>query len=251
MTITTTITRRGALNLGFSAVGVAVASCAGPAAAKPEGQAPTATSSRPSLLPKPVEKALVPLPFDATQFSGLSAELLTKHHDRNYAGAVKKLRFIQSKLETAHVRDAGSYWSEYGTLKDGEAAARNSALLHELYFANLIGGASPLPARLRSAIVSRFGSLDRMQELVRGCAKATSGWVIVAVDRSSNTIEVIPTKGHSGGAWHAHALLVLDVFEHSYALDYGPDKGAYLDAFFKNIHWQEVGKRLDAALASG
>ncbi len=209
-----------------------------------------ATASRLSLMSKPAEKALVPLPFDATQLKGLSAELLTKHHDKNYAGAVKKLRLIRSKLETANASQAASYWSEYGTLKAGEAAARNSALLHELYFANLSAGTSPLPARLRSAIVSRFGSLDRMQELVRGCAKATSGWVIVAVDRSSNSIEVIQTDGHSGGAWHAHALLVLDVFEHSYALDFGPDKAAYLDAFFQNVHWTEVGRRLDTALAS-
>ena len=43
--------------------------------------------------------------------------------------------------------------------------------------------------------------------------------------------------------------MVLDVFEHSYAIDYGPNKGAYLDAFFKNIHWAEIGRRFDAALA--
>ena len=207
------------------------------------------TASRLNLLSVPAEKELVALPFDATKFEGLSAELLTKHHDKNYAGAVKKLRLIRSKLQTANASEAASYWSEYGTLKAGEAAARNSALLHELYFANLTGGGSPVPPRLRSALTSRFGSQDRLQELVRGCAKATAGWVIVAVDRSTRTIEVIQTDGHRGGAWQTEALLVLDVFEHSYALDYGPNKVAYLDAFFKNLHWTEVGRRLDTALA--
>jgi Fe-Mn family superoxide dismutase len=241
------MTRRLALNLGLSAAGIAVASCAAPADARPTPT--TAAAPQPlSLLAAPAQKQLVPLPFDATKFEGLSEQLLTSHHHKNYAGAVKKLNLIRGKLGGADVSKAGSYWSEYGTLKAGEAGARNSALLHELYFANMIGGGNAVPVALGTALASRFGSLDAAVELMRGCAKATGGWVILAIDRTSRTIELVQTDGHRGGAWHAEALIVLDVFEHSYAIDYGPNKGGYLDAFFKNVHWVEVGRRFDAAL---
>ena len=188
---------------------------------------------------------------DATKFEGLSEKLLTMHHQKNYAGAVKKLNLIRGKLQSADAESSGSYWSEFGTLKAGEAAARNSALLHELYFSNMIGGGNEVPPALGTALSSRFGSLDAAVKRMRGCAKATSGWVILAIDRTSRTIEIVQTAGHAGGAWHAEALIVLDVFEHSYAIDYGPDKDGYLDAFFKNLNWVEIGERFDAALARG
>lgn len=246
------MTRRFALNLGLSAAGLAVTSCAAPAAAQPKAKpAPPPPARRLSLLAAPEEKKVVPLPFDATKFEGLSEKLLTMHHQKNYAGAVKKLNLIRGKLQSADAESSGSYWSEFGTLKAGEAAARNSALLHELYFSNMIGGGNEVPPALGTALSSRFGSLDAAVKRMRGCAKATSGWVILAIDRTSRTIEIVQTAGHAGGAWHAEALIVLDVFEHSYAIDYGPDKDGYLDAFFKNLSWVEIGERFDAALARG
>ena len=86
---------------------------------------------------------------------------------------------------------------------------------------------------------------------MKGCGKSTGGWVVLAFDASSSTLEIVATDDHRGGAWNADALMVLDVFEHSYAIDYGPDKGAYLDAFFRNLHWAEIGRRFDVAVAHG
>ncbi len=243
------VTRRLALNAGLA---TAVVSCAAPAAARPKPQAvEKQPRSRLQLLPAPPKSRIVPLPFDATKLEGLSEKLLSSHHDKNYAGAVKKVNLIRDELRQADPSQASSYWSRYGTLKAGEAAARNSALLHELYFGNLIGGKSAIPATLGTALAARFGSVDSMITRVRGCAKSTSGWVILAIDRTSRTIEIVPTGGHAGGAWQAEALLVLDVFEHSYAIDYGPNKGGYLDAFFNNVNWVEVGRRFDLALGRG
>jgi Fe-Mn family superoxide dismutase len=196
----------------------------------------------------PVQHLIVDLPFDAGKLDGLSEKLLTLHHDKNYAGAVKKLNFIRGKLRAADPSQAGSYWSEYGTLKAGEAAARNSALLHELYFANLIGPGRRPPARIAKVLADRFGGVDAAVDRMKACGKASSGWVVLALDAASGTIEIVPTDGHRGGAWHAEALIVLDMFEHSYALDYGPDKAGYLEAFFENLHWDEVDRRLAAAL---
>jgi Fe-Mn family superoxide dismutase len=197
----------------------------------------------------PPERSPVPLPFDPTALSGLSEKLLRLHHEKLYGGALKKLNEIRSKLGAVDPEKSGPIWSEYGALKAGEAAARNSVLLHELYFANLGGAGTAPPEALGTAIGARFGSLERFQQLVRGCGMSTMGWVLLVLDRLSTTLEIVQTDGYPGGAWQADALLVLDMFEHAYALDYGPNRSGYLDAFFRNLHWPEVGRRFDAAMS--
>jgi Fe-Mn family superoxide dismutase len=259
------LSRRSLIDVGLSAAGLLLASCAAPAAAQPKPGAASgnaapgsgqvrqksAAGPRLTLAAAPAEKHVVPLPWSPSSLPGLSEKLLTMHHEKNYGGAVKKLNEIRSKLAAADPDQSGSYWSEYGTLRGAEASARNSALLHELYFANLGGAGAEPPAALATALGARFGSVEKAVKHMRGSAMATNGWVILAVDRASSTIELVQTEGHAGGAWHAEALLVLDMFEHAYAIDYGPNKGPYLDAFFKNVHWVEVGRRLDAALSRG
>ena len=242
----TIVSRRMSLGFGVAAAGAALTSCTTRAAAKNPQDADPAVPQQP--LAAPATKQLVPLPFDAAKLEGMSSRLLTLHHDKNYAGAVKKLNAIRNKLASADASASGSYWSEYGTLKGGEAAARNSALLHEFYFANIIGPGQTAPPALATALGQRFGSVEGMVKQMKACGKATSGWVVLAFDTASRTIEVVPTDGHRGGAWHAEALVVLDVFEHSYALDFGPDKGSYLNAFFNNLNWTEVGGRFDRAV---
>jgi Fe-Mn family superoxide dismutase len=250
--------RRRLLNLGFSAAALALASCAAPAEAEPAPKTPAtpprgATPPGPklALAAAPAEKQLVALPFAPGSIPGLSEKLLTNHHDKNYATAVKKLNEVRTALAASDPDKAAGYWSEFGTLKSAEAAARNSALLHELYFANLGGAGAPISPALGAALGARFGSPAALEKQMRGCAQATNGWVVLALDRASSTLEIVQTDGHAGGAWNAESLLVLDMFEHAYAIDYGPAKGPYLDAFFKNVHWAEVGRRFDAALARG
>ncbi|MBI5515299.1 MAG: superoxide dismutase [Deltaproteobacteria bacterium] len=207
----------------------------------------------PALAPTPPERPVAPLPFPAGGLQGLSERLLRSHHENNYAGAVRKLNEIRRQLAAADPEQAGGYWSLYGSLKAAELAARNSALLHELYFANL--GPPPagdagvaLPAILGALVAARFGSLERLQALLRGAAKASNGWVVLVTDPASRTLEVVQTEGHAFGAWEASPLLVLDLYEHAYALDFGADKGAYFTAVWRNVRWDEVHRRATQAL---
>ena len=65
---------------------------------------------------------------------------------------------------------------------------------------------------------------------------------------SSRTLELVQTDGHAFGAWDAVPLLVLDVFEHAYAIDYGANKQGYFEAFWRNVAWTEVHARATRAL---
>jgi Fe-Mn family superoxide dismutase len=192
------------------------------------------------------EHAIKPLPFDPTKLKGLSEKLLTSHHQNNYAGAVKRLNLIQQQLGSLPA-DAAPY--QVGSLKREELLARNSMLLHELYFANL-GGNGRADGSAASLLKAEYGSLDAWEHEFRQTALSLgggSGWVVVAWDRPSQSL-------HNWWSWdHAHQVaggepvLVLDLYEHAYAIDYGAATKAYLDAFLANVLWDEVNRRVERA----
>jgi Fe-Mn family superoxide dismutase len=190
----------------------------------------------------------VPLPFAPSSLPGLSERMLVSHHDNNYGGAVRKLNEVRAQLGAADPAQSGAYWSLYGSLKAAELAARNSAVLHELYFGNLAAGRPP-PAALATMVAQRFGSLDRFRAQLLGAAKAASGWVVLVADGASHTLEIVQTENHAMGGWSASPLLVLDVYEHAYAIDYGANKPGYFDAFWRNLGWDAVQERATRALA--
>ncbi|MBK8697329.1 MAG: hypothetical protein IPN17_34995 [Deltaproteobacteria bacterium] len=136
-----TIDRRdfGAVALGAAAVTLLHGRDADAQPRRPDAGVP--------LSPNPAEAAIVSLPFAPASLPGLSERMLVSHHDNNYGGAVRKLNEIRTQLGSADPVQSGAYWSLYGSLKAAELAARNSAVLHELYFANLARAAAVGRAR--------------------------------------------------------------------------------------------------------
>lgn len=228
--------------------GAAVAAAAGTMLTPAAAGAQHRPAARPTLEASPREHALAPLPFAPAALPGLSERLLSSHHQNNYGAAVRKLNEVRQQLAAADPAQAGPYWSLYGSLRAAELAARNSAHLHELYFANLAAGQSP-PAELVALFNQRFSSLDALRAQLLGAAKASNGWVVLALDPSSRTLEVLLTESHAFGAWEAAPLLVLDLYEHAYALDFGANKAGYFDALWRNLAWGEVHARATRALA--
>lgn len=181
-----------------------------------------------------------PLPFDPKGVPGLSEKLLTSHHDNNYVGAVKRLAAIEAQL--AAIDPATAPVFTLNGLKREELIAWNSMLLHEIYFAGF--GAPTAPAgRLAHAIEESFGSEARWAAEFAGMGKALgggSGWVILAWSprdkRLVNTWAADHTMTLAGGT----PLLVLDMYEHAYAMDYGAKAAAYVDAYMKAIDWRRA-----------
>ncbi len=187
-----------------------------------------------------------PLPFDPAALPGLSERLLRSHHENNYGGALKRLNAIEQQLG-AQAADAPPF--AWGSLKREEAIARNSVVLHELYFANL-GSSGAASGGVEAAIAAQYGSLASWESDFRRTALALgggAGWVVLGYDAASGRV-------HNWWAWdHLHQaaatmpLLVLDMYEHSYALDNGANAKSYVDAFFANVQWGEVNRRLAQA----
>ncbi|MBI5852421.1 MAG: superoxide dismutase [Planctomycetes bacterium] len=195
---------------------------------------------------KPGTHEIVPLPFDPTKLRGLSEKLIVSHHDNNYAGAVKNLNRVEAELANV-TKDTPPF--VVAGLKERELTFRNSAALHELYFGNLAGDGK-LEGELAGAAATAFGSAARCEELIRATAMALaggSGWVVLGYDLHRDGLALSWSGGHTQHLAACLPVLVLDMYEHSYHLDYGAAAARYVDAFFANLHGEELNRRLAAA----
>ncbi len=180
-------------------------------------------------------RAVTVKPLKYEELPGLSAKLLSEHHDVLYAGYVKKMLEIQDKLETVDEATANATYSEIGELKREETFAANGVRLHEAYFAGLGGDGVPNGAILK-LIERDCGGFDAWKSHMTASGMAARGWVIAAYDPLLERLVTYSCDAHNlGCVWDAIPLVVLDVYEHAYYLDYATARKAYIEAWLKNV----------------
>ena len=197
----------------------------------------TVRASAASFAPQPLA-----LPFDPKSITSLSEKLLVSHHDNNYVGAVKRLGAIESQLAALDPATAANY--TLNGLKREELMAWNSMILHEVYFAGLGAPNRPGPA-LASAIERSFGNEGRWRSEFVGMGKALgggSGWVVLASSHRDNRLVNQWAADHTMALAGATPILVLDMYEHAYAIDFGAKASAYVDAFMATVNWSSADK---------
>ncbi len=238
------VTRREALTT-LGAVGAATWLAPSFAASAASATESTATAAAPAPAYRGAH-AIKPLPFDPAKLAGISERLITSHHDNNYAGAVKRLNLIQQQLGSLP-KDAAPY--QVGSLKREELIATNSMILHELYFANL-GGNGRADGTAASLLGVAYGSLEAWEQDLRQTALSLaggSGWVIVAYDPRAGSLHNWWAWDHTNGPAGGVPVLVFDLYEHAYQVDYGAMTKSYIDAFMHNLNWDEVNRRTELA----
>ncbi len=174
---------------------------------------------------------------------GMSDALLTNHFAL-YEGYVKNTNTLIDLLSTKEVGTP-----EYSELKRRFGWEWNGMRLHELYFGNLTKESTPLSdGSLKESIEKIFGSIENWQKNFLGIgAMRGIGWVILAQDIETGGLFNIWVNEHDGGHLAgAKPLLVMDVFEHAFMLDYGIKRADYLTTFMNAIDWQSVESRLKA-----
>jgi len=192
-----------------------------------------------------MKKPFVPDTLKITEDKpGLSLKML-KEHFKLYEGYVKKTNEIQEKIEKADKSEANGVYSAIGELKRQETFAVNGMKLHEVYFGHLGGDPSTSSGQvgvpkgeLVAMIEKDFGSMEAWKVDMVATGICARGWAILAFDYRDNRLHNYGSDAHNVGAvWGAIPLIVLDVYEHAYAMDYGVNRKDYLDAFFKNLDW--------------
>lgn len=177
-----------------------------------------------------------PLPFKR-QLVGISEKTLQIHHDKLYAGYVNKRNEIEEKLKTVDRAAANATYSEYGELKREESFAANGIYLHEYYF-NVLGGEGNAEGELMQAIANEFGSYEKWLEDFKAAGMVARGWVVLAFDFNTGRLHNYLCDSHNhGGIWGAMPIIVLDMYEHAYFIDYGSDRKAYIEDYMKNLNW--------------
>jgi len=203
---------------------------------------PLLLGATPPLSP-PTPRMVKPLPFDPTKLKGLSEKLLTSHHDNNYAGAVKNLGKVEEELARLTPDALPALVSG---LRERALQFHNSMTLHEWYFGNLGGDgkqSGPLLKVLPSSWEAEFRATA--MSLAGG-----SGWVTLSLHTVTGELLTAWSGNHTQAPAGALPLLVLDLYEHAYALDYGAAAAKYVDAFFANVRWEEVERRYEGARAA-
>lgn len=180
--------------------------------------------------------------FDLPSLDGISDKTIEAHLGL-YAGYVTHVNKIQQDLadvndEYARAEMQRRLGFEFGGMKN-----------HEYYFAQFEGGVHDCPdGRFKTMVNNQFGDIDGLVERMRTLAKTRGvGWVMCYHDKANDCLVLAwIDEQHLGQLADVDIVLALDMWEHSYLMDYEPSaKGQYVDAFFNNLNWEVVAARLD------
>ncbi|GAB4191287.1 MAG: Fe-Mn family superoxide dismutase [Simkaniaceae bacterium] len=179
------------------------------------------------------------------KMEGFNDQLLNMHF-KLYEGYVKNTNKLLKTLKKMTLMKKDNTIA-FGALKRRMGWEMDGMLLHELYFENLGGnGKVAAGSPLYKKIEEDFGSYELWKRdykstgLIRGI-----GWVILYQDPKDGRLHNVWINEHDlGHIAGGTPVLVMDVWEHAYMTQYGLDRAGYIDAFFKNIHWETVSKRL-------
>jgi Superoxide dismutase len=174
------------------------------------------------------------------------SETLLKNHFTLYQGYVTNTNKL---LETVGqmLKDGKTGTPEYAELKRRMGWEFNGMRLHEYYFENLGGKTSPgKNKRLSKELAENFGSYEAWEKDFKATgAMRGIGWVVLYQDPMANKLINFWINEHDvSHPAGCNPLLIMDVFEHAFMLDYGLKRADYIDAFFKNIDWSPVEARL-------
>ena len=218
---------------------------AGAAAATSLIEQPALAQSAQQTGAKPMTYEAKPLSLDPKTIKGISEKVLVSHYVNNYVGAVKRLNAIGAQLADLDFAKAPNF--VINGLKREELIATNSMILHEVYFDSMGGAGRPAGA-LADAIARDFGSLDRWRTEFSAMGKAEgggSGWVILAYSPRDKRLVNQWAADHTTTLAGGRPVMVLDMYEHAYHMDYGAAAAKYVDVFMEAIRWDNAVKLYD------
>ena len=180
--------------------------------------------------------------FQAKNFDlfGIFSDDLAKNHITLYQGYVNNVNKLKDTIASINISSI-----EFAELNRRFGWEFNGMRLHELYFSNLKKGGSSIAPKIASLIIENFGSVENWEKnfkalgLMRGI-----GWVLLVKDQ--DRLYNLWINEHDVGLLaNCKILLVMDMFEHAFMLDYGLKKTDYIDTVFRNLNWEEVESRLE------
>jgi len=195
---------------------------------------------------------LPPLTYDLKALAPYISEAqLTLHHQKHHQAYVNGANALFEKLDKA--RKDGTDLDMKATLKELSFQA-GGHILHLLFWKNLAppdrAGKEPVGV-LAEALKKEFGSFERFRKefSVAAVSAEGSGWAALARCGMTGRLLIMQIEKHNVNVFpHIRILMVLDVWEHAYYLDYRNERPRYVEAFWNIVNWDEVNRRYEAAL---
>jgi Fe-Mn family superoxide dismutase len=188
---------------------------------------------------------LIELPYDYDALQPfISKKVLEWHHDTHHQGYVNGVNQAEKDLEEQREKED---FSSTGSILNSFTHNFCGDVLHEVFWNNMApnGGGKP-SGELMQKIQEDFDSYRNWKKEFKAAAKSASGWaLLVYIPRTGELHNVAVDRHDEGAVWGAHPILAVDVWEHSYYHDYGPDRGSFIDNFFKFVDWNDVEERFE------
>jgi len=186
--------------------------------------------------------------LDYTKLIGMPGfgETLLKNHFTLYQGYVTNTNKVLETLDLM-LKEGKTAVPEFAELKRRLGWEFNGMRLHELYFENMGGKASlGQGGKLARKLTEQFGSVESWEKEFRAVgAMRGIGWAVLYEDNTNGRLINFWVNEHdTAHPAGCNPILIMDVFEHAYMLDYGLKRADYIEAFFKNIDWNAVEARL-------
>ena len=182
----------------------------------------------------------------------MSEQQLTIHHQKHHQAYVNGANAILEKLDKA--RKDGVDLDVKATLKELSWNI-GGHLLHSLFWGNLApagkGGGGKPSGVLGDAIDKEFGSFERFKkEFTQAAASVEgSGWAALTLCRQTHRPIIMQIEKHNMNIYPMfRILMVIDVFEHAYYIDYKNDRAKFIEAFWNIVNWNEINKRLEESI---
>ena len=187
-----------------------------------------------------VEIAAKPLKAALLELDGISRESVEAHH-KLYTGYVNKRNELLKRLAEVDLSTANQVYSDLRALKIDYTFAVGGVKNHEVYFDHLGGNGGDADGAIGYLIKRDFGSAGAWKADLKATGIAGRGWAWTAYDWDEGRLfNYIGDAQNTFPVWNATPLVALDVYEHAYFSDYLTDRGAYIDAFFRNLDWNVV-----------
>jgi Fe-Mn family superoxide dismutase len=201
---------------------------------------------------KPKFYVLPSLPYDYKDLQPyVSEEQLKIHHQKHHQAYVNGANAILEKLDKA--RKDGVDLDIKSTLKELSWNI-GGHVLHGMFWSNLApagkGGGGQPKGPLGDAINKEFGSFERFKKEFTQAAVSVegSGWAALTRCRQTGRLIIMQIEKHNTNVYPGYRILmVLDVFEHAYYIDYKNDRAKFVNAFWSIVNWNEINKRLEEA----
>ena len=179
--------------------------------------------------------------------TGLSDNQL-KAHFALYEGYITKINELELRIKSFDTNNPDTI--NYRGWHLEQTSMLNGAVLHELYFGNLGSAVKEPGGALKKMIDRDFGNTQTFIGHLKAVGKIAHGWSLAALNFRTGKINVYGLERHNLNVpTMVYPILVLDVYEHAYMIDYGTDRKKYLDAFVMNLDWKPVQERLEMALS--